>query len=622
MAERSLRFSLNSPIVAWSVIFALALGVRLLYMYQTSSSPLFNTFQTDTEWHAQWVQNIVSGQFTEQKPFFRAPLYPYFLAGAYKITGDSFAGARLIQHLLGSISCVLVFLLARRVYDSKVALIAGLICAFYGPLVYFENELLIPSLVVFLLLLALCALCSAAAKPTWVRWGVSGLAMGFCAIARPNFLALVPVIVVWWFWRGKRERTSKQFIADAVMFCAGMMLPILPVTLHNRICGHEWVLVSTQGSVNFYIGNNPQNDGKTAVAYGPIAIVDSQRYVDNVWSNSRLVAEQELGGELTESEISKFWFGKSFRFWNESPGQAFVLTLRKAYYYFNGYEIESNRSVYLDSFWSPLSGLLIWTYGLAFPLGVIMPLALVGLFLPAKDRSLAALLRWFLIVYSLTVIAFFVTGRFRMPIVPLLIIFAATTCCEIYRIISEKQISRLKVLVPVLLLLLAICNSTFLQVRKVEYSRQAGIIGKAYYQLSQPGLAIDYFLEAIESNPGNFDARLNLGRAFLWLGRYPEAESTFREVVEMAPGVGVAHTDLGLSLHGQGKSEQAKASFIQGIQLEPDQPDAHYHLAMLMMDEGGYEIAWHHLHRAMNLGWAPDPEFVSKLRGKMPEPEP
>ena len=48
-----------------------------------------------------------------------------------------------MNHLAGTLTCGLVWLLAREYFSRAVALTAGLFAALYWPLIYFEGEVLI-----------------------------------------------------------------------------------------------------------------------------------------------------------------------------------------------------------------------------------------------------------------------------------------------------------------------------------------------------------------------------------------------------------------------------------------------------------------------------------------------
>ncbi len=615
--------SAERPLIIVAV-FVLAVGVRLLYMHQVSAGPLFNVFQTDARWHAEWAQTLAAGEWTEKHPFFRAPLYPLFLAGAYRLTGESFLGARVVQHLLGAISCVLVVLLGRRMVNAAAGALAGFICALYGPLIYFENELLIPSLAVFLFLAMLLALHAAAARPTAARWLFCGGLLGCSAITRPTFLVIAPAIVLWWLWKRRRADENRRTLAHVLVFGAGLMLPILPVTLHNRVIGGEWVLISTQGGANFYIGNHAEADGKTAVAFIPPAWVRHEKYVDNVWWSSRANAEALSGHPMTDSAVSRFWFARGLAYWRENPAGALGLTVRKVYYLLNGFEIESNRSMYLDRLWSPLAATLFWQHnpGVAFPGGVLLPLALIGMFLPARPTPLAGLPRWIIALYALTIVAFFVTGRFRIPLVPLLAIYAAQAVFWLIAAVRFRRYKQLRLAGAALVLLVVLSNSALWGVRDVDYARQASILGEAYYRAGQPGRAAAYLEEAVAADPNQFADHLDLARVQLELNRVTDAEASFRAVIALAPQIAPAHTGLGAALMAQDRPEEAIASLRTALKLDPRDGAAHFLLAELLSAAGLTDEARDHREQAERLIPGIDDAWRAPGAGNTTQPSP
>jgi len=610
---------------SWAAfVFLVAVAVRLAYLYETRESPLFQTFLTDAQWHAEWAQAIAAGRFSEHRPFFRAPLYPFFLAAAYKLTGDSFVGARIIQHVLGALSCVLVLVLGRRAFDARVGLLAAWICTFYGPLIHYENELLLPALEVFVFLVALLALSAAMPRPSVLRWLATGAAFGLCAIARPNFLLIVPVIAGGWFFQPGWTRSTAWRAARVLALGLGTLLPILPVTLHNIVSGGDWVLISTQGGINFFMGNHALSDGKTAVAYVPPAWVEEPRYVDNVWWSSKVNAEQALGRPLRDSEVSSYWLRCGLDFWRAFPLRALVLTAKKAYFFINGFEIESNRSIYLDALFSPLAGWLTWyaERGPAFPLGPVFPLAVVGLFLGHRARPLARALRLALLVYAGSIVAFFVTGRFRIPIVPLLALFAAHTIWTVIALVRERQYRPLRLIGLSLVGLLLLCNSAFFGVRDVQYARQAGVLGSAYQRLGQPAKALPYFREALEREPTDFAERLNLAETLFRLGRFQEAEAEYRRVLETVPQRAGVHVGLAVALAEQGRVVEALAAVRKALELNPKHGLAHAVCAELLARTGAYAEAWTHVQEAERLGYTQTAELRADLQARSPTSAP
>ncbi len=216
-------------------IFLLAFALRLIYLLQVRSNPHFFSPTMDPLYHDIWAQNIAGGNWIGGKIFFRAPFYAYFLAVVYKIFGHNYIIPRLIQHLVGSFSCVLVYFLARRLFNRKVAIAAGLIAATYGMLFYFENELLLDSFLVFFDLLLILFLLKTKSNPKLSSWLLCGIILGFSAITRPNVLIFIPFVWVWIFLLFMKERRLRQVLAFCVTFLIGSALVICPVTLRNYL---------------------------------------------------------------------------------------------------------------------------------------------------------------------------------------------------------------------------------------------------------------------------------------------------------------------------------------------------------------------------------------------------
>ncbi|KPL02094.1 MAG: hypothetical protein AMJ73_09215, partial [candidate division Zixibacteria bacterium SM1_73] len=185
--------------------------------------------------------------------------YAYFLAIVYKIFGHNYIIPRLIQHLIGSFSCILVYLLAKRLFDRKVAAVAALIAATYGMFFYFENELLLDSFLVFFDLLLLLSLLRARDNPKLWSWLLCGIILGFSAITRPNILIFIPFVWLWILLFFLKVKRLKEVLVFCVMFLIGATLVISPVTLRNYLVGKDIVLIASQGGINFYIGKRIGN---------------------------------------------------------------------------------------------------------------------------------------------------------------------------------------------------------------------------------------------------------------------------------------------------------------------------------------------------------------------------
>jgi 4-amino-4-deoxy-L-arabinose transferase-like glycosyltransferase len=126
-------------------LFALALAVRLLYLFEASSGPAFLVPLVDAETYHRVATALASGEASTDALFWQPVFYPLFLSVLYKIVGPSVVAARIVQAVLGAVTAALTYRLGRRAMGHGVGVVAGAIVALYGPLVFFDTELVRPA---------------------------------------------------------------------------------------------------------------------------------------------------------------------------------------------------------------------------------------------------------------------------------------------------------------------------------------------------------------------------------------------------------------------------------------------------------------------------------------------
>ncbi len=569
-------------------LFFLAFAVRLVYLNQITSSPYFDTPQIDALWHHNWAKEIAAGDWIGKEVFFRAPLYPYFLGMVYALFGESFYLAGLIQIIIGSLSCVLIFLLAKKLFNATIGIIASVIASFYAPLIYHDAELLIPVLIIFLDLALILFLLNAKARVYKRWWLLAGVVLGFSAIARPNILIFVPFVLLWIcfnFWRENKNR----IIPSSLFFLLGSILIISPVTIRNWTVEKDFVLISSQGGINFFIGNNPISDGKTAKA--AFVSLPLEGYKDNVWITSIRLAEKSMGKKLKPSEISNFWFRQGLHFIKTYPLKFLQLLGKKLYYFWNSYEIEIIRNIYFFSRWSSVLRLLLWDHLLRFPFGIISPLAIFGIILSAKFWKKFFLIHALILSYMFSVILFFVTSRHRLPVVPFLIIFASYSVYWLVEKIKNKQTRPFFVSLSILLPLFLVTNSNLFGVRQTDLFRSYDNLGSVYAEKGQYDSAIAAYQKGLEINPDFAELHRNLGHAYWEKGYRNEAMKEYEQAINLNPNMAQAYAELGYIYGRMNRHEEALQASRKALEIDPTQVRAHISLAFLFEKKELYEEA-------------------------------
>jgi len=172
----------STRICFWAV-FGAAFLVRLLYLFQIQSIPLFYNLAGDGRTYDEWAQRIAAGDWLGSGVFYQAPLYPYFLGVLQKIVGHELWIVRLVQISLGALSCALICRIGIRLFSRRAGIAAGLILTFYAPAIFFDG-LIEKSILDILLLSALVfvAYCFDDDTGHRLKWLLVGVLLGLLAL--------------------------------------------------------------------------------------------------------------------------------------------------------------------------------------------------------------------------------------------------------------------------------------------------------------------------------------------------------------------------------------------------------------------------------------------------------
>ena len=377
-------------------MFAIGLSLRVLHVVALRESPYFARPVLDAETYYWTAQALAAGQGWEDPVYWQPPGYPLFLAVVFWLAGPGFLAPRLLQAVLGATTAALTSAIGASVFGRAVGLGAGLVVAGYGPLIHFDGELLTPSLAICLQMATVYCAVRARSEPAGRGWLAAGLLGGLAAAVNATALVVLPVLAV-----AARRRAAWLLVGAAVA--------VAPVTLRNWIQGGEPVLISSNGGINLYLGNNPRYDATVGMRPG------------RDWQ--ALVRAPRLHGVSGASAASRFFTARVTAFAQRDPWGFARLQAHKLRLLLGGYETPRNQEIYPARAWSPVLRALLWKVpGLAFPFGVLLPLAAGGLVVGARRAPMLAALTGAL---ALAIVAFFVTARYRAPLVPLLALFAA-----------------------------------------------------------------------------------------------------------------------------------------------------------------------------------------------------
>ena len=578
-------------------IFALALVARLFYLHELSATPLFAAPVVDARTYVEDAHYLGEASWGGRPaPYWQPPLYPYILGGLFALFGDGLYLPRLLQAVLGALACLFVWNLGRKIFDDGVALGAGLAAAFYGPLIYFGGELL-PALPAVFLNLWLLHLLTTGTDGRRVFF--AGLLTGLSALTVTNILLLAPALCGWLYWVRRRTGDAPRNCLHApALLLLGCALVIAPVTIRNFAVGGDLVLISHNAGINFYIGNNADYDHTTTIRPG------------RAWTELVETPEREAAIDLPSAK-SRYFFARSWDYIIAQPLDYLELLAHKTYLFISGDEIPRNLDPYFARKDSRLLSLLLWKYGLAFPFGLVGPLALIGLYAfwrsPESRTPAGRLLLLFVVCYAVSVILFFVTSRYRLPAVPVLLLLAGCGVRTLWHLSRPALVA-----VP---LLLVFCNASTEAMNSGGDAHEHYWLGYAYEKKGMPANAARHFRKAAELDPDfgepllnlaalhgeaerfdkaaeqyrrylarrpeDQDVRVLLGNTEVQASHYVRAAATYATVAAVRPNWAAIHGSLGYAYLMSDRPDKAAAAYRRTLVLNPDSTLVRYQLARL-----------------------------------------
>ncbi|QYK51600.1 MAG: glycosyltransferase family 39 protein [Anaerolineales bacterium] len=329
---------------------------------------------------------------------FRAPAYPFLLAGVYTISGLEWRlfAARLVNAALGALLAPMTYALARRLFpdDERVARFGGLALAAYPMLLIYPLALATENLFFPLMLGGLLALLRAAEKQRARDWLLAGAILGAATLTRSVIFAFAGLAGLW-IWFGLRNFRA------ALLYGLAVFALVLPWTIRNTLLEGQFTFVENSMGYNLHMGYHPQGSG--TFQYG--ISVELLPYLDDGERNTR-------GTQMALGYIQ------------DDPGRVPSLIVSKLGYFF-GLERRAISYFYTNNFFGNIPTVPLVAVFLLFtlPFPIISTLAAAGLPFVRwnRERILTLLL---LGGYILPHILLMAEDRFHLAILPVLAVYA------------------------------------------------------------------------------------------------------------------------------------------------------------------------------------------------------
>lgn len=547
----------NRPPIALAAFLLLTLAAKGMVLAQLHDHPLLQPKGgLDASVYADLARRVAAGDLLlRPDAFFVSPLYVYFLAPFALLSDPSLLAARVVQIVLGTAAVGLVFATTRSLASKRAAYAAAFGLALTGVVAFNESLLLQSALDPFLASLAGLLLVRSLQAPTLGRLAATGFALGVFALNRPNVLpcaiALAGACALW-------LPASRLRSASALLL--GLLVGIAPAMLRNAVVARDFVPISSHGGLNFLIGNNAGADG----AYRRIE--DIRPNIAGQAEDARALAEKAEGKALRPSQVDAHFYKRGLSWIASHPAAWLQLVGRKVVLLMNRVDIALNDSyTYFVRDEPTLLRFLFVGPWLLVPLGV---LGLTAIALRGGTPAKLFVLTW--VLFALSVVAFFVSSRYRLPLLVPLAIGAGIALDDLLTLAAERDVRRLT--------------------RAAIHL--APIAAVAWWPVSvDDGLAserTEMILHLVDS------------------GRDEDARALLARTESGHPEKGVLYYRVGRAFQDNGKSAEAQRLFEKALAIDPGAAEVRLALGQALMDHGRAADALPHLRAAKDAGFKPE----------------
>jgi 4-amino-4-deoxy-L-arabinose transferase-like glycosyltransferase len=366
----------------------------------------------------------IAGGTLPAAPFYRAPAYALVLA-CMRWMGVPAAGLFPAALLLGAglhaLNAALVAGIARRWFGGRAGLLGGLVFGLDPVMVHYATQALDSTLSLTLFLAGLsCAAAALDAPERAGKWAGAGIAWAAAALVRPNYLvvwAVLPVLAL--LQRGipgMRARILGASLAGILLFGAAS-------AWQWSVCGVAGFL-PWQGAYNLWAANRPGANGRYYTQR--VSLPPEVARANPARAESILLYEQETGGKPPAIPLmNAHWRMRFLAEISSHPLRWGALMARKAYALLNNWEQYNNKTFAFHKARSP------WLRWNPICWGALLMLGVAGAARLASEspRSAAALASiW--AACAASILLFFVSARFRLPLASMLAVLAGGALCR------------------------------------------------------------------------------------------------------------------------------------------------------------------------------------------------
>jgi len=581
-------------------VFAGVLLIRVVVLARLTISPYLLPTHGDMHFYNDWAQRLLGGQLADHLAFYGLPGYAYLLAALYKLAGYSPFVPALLQTLLDAGTAMLIYKVSIGIFPGTAkrhAQIAGLVAAagwaLFVPAQTYAAILMPTAWVVFIFWLIVWRIISRKNAPEVWEALTLGLLVGLTATAIATILFLIPFLIGAILLKPAISTHSqlRTRISALVLLFLGAAVGTSPCWVHNRLIAHDHVFLSAHGGINFWIGNNPSANGYPRFPPG-LRAGQAAMLQDSIDA-----AESAAGHSLKRGEVSHYWSAKARDYIEGDPAAWLRLLALKLRTFWSAFQYDDLSIITI------LREQRVTFPGIYF--GLVAAFALPAMILGWKTAPAG---RWVTLAIALQMLALlpvFTTERYRLPVVPGLLVFAAFGLVMFFsNLAAGKFRPALSYIVLLTVSTVFISwpqrdpslwaldaynsgwqalesNNLALAEKKLDVayayvpdnSETVFALGNLRLAQQKTDDALAFYWAVLSIDPKHKGALNNLGVIALDSRDYANAETWFRRAAQIDPANAKTHFLLAKTFLGQGHREAAQTEIDAALRLKPDQPE-------------------------------------------------
>jgi len=192
------------------------------------------------------------------------PLYPLLIAGVFKLFGIYTHASALvllsINSLFSALTCIPIFLIAKRCFSEKLAVWSAWTWALFPSIIFWCTRWVWEtSLAALLLTLIFWLALVMEEKDGLAPWLEFGLLWGLAALTNTSLLSFLPASAVWVWYR--RAKGGKRSFGGIVLAATVFAACITPWLIRNYRTFGQFVFIRSNFGAELRLGNGPGANG-------------------------------------------------------------------------------------------------------------------------------------------------------------------------------------------------------------------------------------------------------------------------------------------------------------------------------------------------------------------------